>query len=98
MTSIGTLYLAEAAPATPRVFELFASILRTSLFIARSLSQIKAVAALAGVKFDTPANYVHYVTNKTPDFTLKFPHGKVPALETPEGLFLTESTAVIRYS
>ena len=62
------------------------------------ISQIKAIAALVGVKFDTPTNYVHYETNKTPEFTDKFPHGKVPALETPEGFLLTESTAIQRYS
>ena len=53
---------------------------------------------LVGVKFDTPANYIHYVTNKSPEFTSKFPHGKIPALETPEGFLLTESSAVARYS
>ncbi|KAF9644855.1 elongation factor 1-gamma [Thelephora ganbajun] len=59
--------------------------------------RIKAIAVLAGAKFDTPANYVHYETNKTPEFTSKFPHGKVPALETPEGFLLTESSAIARY-
>jgi len=76
MTSIGTLYLAEAAAATPR---------------------IRAIAALAGVKFDTPEGYVHYETNKTSEFISKFPHGKIPALETPQGFLLTEATAIARY-
>ena len=66
--------------------------------ICQYLSQIKSVAVLAGVTFDTPTNYVHFETNKTPEFTSKFPHGKVPALETPEGFLLIESTAIIRYS
>jgi len=60
-------------------------------------TKIKAVALLAGVKFDTPTDYIHYETNKTAAFTSKFPHGKVPALETPEGFLLTESSAVVRY-
>jgi len=65
--------------------------------LAPATPRIKAIAVLAGVTFDTPANYVHFETNKTPEFTSKFPHGKVPALETREGLFLTESTAIVRY-
>jgi len=64
---------------------------------AAATPRIKAIAVLAGVKFDTPANYVHYETNKTPEFTSRFPHGKVPALETPEGFLLAETSAVARY-
>jgi len=60
-------------------------------------SRLKAAAVLAGVTFDTPENYVHFETNKTPAFTSKFPHGKIPALETTEGFCLTESTAIVRY-
>jgi len=60
-------------------------------------AKMKSIAVLAGVTFDTPTNYEHYVTNKTPEFTSKFPHGKAPALETPEGFLLTESTAIARY-
>ena len=66
--------------------------------ISTSLSQIRALAILVGVTFDAPKGYIHYETNRTPEFTDKFPHGKAPALETPEGFLLTESSAIARYS
>lgn len=94
MTNIGTLYLSEKAAATPKAFHPYTPHWNPWL----TLPQIKAIAVLAGVTFDTPQNYIHYETNKTPEFTSKFAHGKVPALETPDGFFLAESTAVIRYS
>ncbi|KAK7017970.1 hypothetical protein VNI00_007574 [Paramarasmius palmivorus] len=60
---------------------------------------INAVAALGSLTLDpTPSNYVHFETNKTSEFTSKFPHGKIPAFESKDGAFkLFEGYAIARY-
>ncbi|KAG6856138.1 hypothetical protein H0H87_007143 [Tephrocybe sp. NHM501043] len=58
---------------------------------------IRAVAAVAGVPLEIPTAYEHYVDNKKPEFLAKFPHGKIPALETADGFTLFESTTIARY-
>lgn len=59
--------------------------------------QIKAVAAIAGLTLDEPSDYVHFTTNKTPEFLAKFASGKVPAFEAKDGFTLFEGTAIARY-
>ena len=59
--------------------------------------QIKAVAAVAGLTLDEPSEYVHFTTNKTPEFVAKFASGKVPAFESKDGFTLFEGTAIARY-
>jgi len=61
------------------------------------LLQIRAVAAWVGLSVDLPADYVHFESNKQPEFLAKFPHGKIPALETKDGFKLFESQAIARY-
>ncbi|KAG5650010.1 hypothetical protein H0H81_001088, partial [Sphagnurus paluster] len=56
-----------------------------------------AAAAIAGVPLELPAQYEHYVDNNKPEFRAKFPHGKIPALETSDGFLLFESVAIARY-
>jgi len=46
---------------------------------------------------DLPSNYTHYEDNKKPEFLVKFPHGKIPALETKDGFKLFEGTIIARY-
>ncbi|KAG6840011.1 hypothetical protein C0991_009643, partial [Blastosporella zonata] len=58
---------------------------------------IRATAALAGVPVELPVGYEHYVDNKKPEYLSKFPHGKIPAFEQPDGFKLFESTAIARY-
>ncbi|KAG6900248.1 hypothetical protein C0993_000889 [Termitomyces sp. T159_Od127] len=58
---------------------------------------IMAVAALAGIPLQSPEHYEHFVDNKKPEFLSKFPHGKIPALEQPDGFRIFESAAIIRY-
>ncbi|CDO76003.1 hypothetical protein BN946_scf184780.g10 [Trametes cinnabarina] len=58
---------------------------------------IRAAAAFSGLKVDLPDNYVHFETNKKPEFLAKFPHGKIPAFEGADGFKLFESTAIARY-
>ncbi|KII90102.1 hypothetical protein PLICRDRAFT_53213 [Plicaturopsis crispa FD-325 SS-3] len=58
---------------------------------------IRAAAALGGVSFDLPADYTHHKDNKEAPFLSKFPHGKIPSLETNDGFKLFEGTAIARY-
>ncbi|KAK1217200.1 hypothetical protein PQX77_020153 [Marasmius sp. AFHP31] len=58
---------------------------------------VKAAAAFAGITLDDPTGYVHFETNKTPEFLAKFPHGKIPSLETSTGFKLFEGIPVARY-
>ncbi|KAF8604370.1 elongation factor 1-gamma [Ceratobasidium sp. AG-I] len=59
--------------------------------------RIRAAAAVAGLKLDEPVGYVHYETNKTPEYKAKFASGKIPALETADGFHLFEGSAIARY-
>ncbi|KAI0686926.1 elongation factor 1-gamma [Cytidiella melzeri] len=59
--------------------------------------RIRAVAAFAGLKLDLPESYTHFEDNKKPEFLAKFPHGKIPALETKDGFHLFETSAIARY-
>ncbi|KAJ6450768.1 glutathione S-transferase C-terminal-like protein [Mycena sanguinolenta] len=58
---------------------------------------IRATAAFGGVAYDLPEGYVHYETNKTPAFTSKFAHGKIPAWDGADGFKLFESVPIARY-
>ncbi|KAJ7271198.1 hypothetical protein C8J57DRAFT_1321027 [Mycena rebaudengoi] len=58
---------------------------------------IMAAAAIGGVKYDLPADYTHFETNKKSEFTSKFPHGKIPAWEGKDGFLLFESAPIARY-
>ncbi|KAI0087508.1 elongation factor 1-gamma [Irpex rosettiformis] len=59
--------------------------------------RIRAAAAFAGLQLDLPESYVHFQDNKKPEFLAKFPHGKIPALETKDGFRVFETTAIARY-
>jgi len=54
-------------------------------------------AQYSGAKVKVADNFVFGETNKTADFLKKFPSGKVPAFETADGKFLTESNAIAYY-
>ncbi|TFK48182.1 elongation factor 1-gamma [Heliocybe sulcata] len=59
--------------------------------------RIRAVAAFGDLSLDLPADYVHFESNKQPEFLARFPHGKIPALETKDGFKLFETVAIARY-
>ncbi|KAJ1300806.1 hypothetical protein OPQ81_002446 [Rhizoctonia solani] len=60
--------------------------------------RIRAVAAIAGLELDpTPSDYVHYETNRTPEFKAKFASGKIPSFESKDGFTLFEGSAIARY-
>ncbi|KAJ7613719.1 hypothetical protein DFH06DRAFT_1344480 [Mycena polygramma] len=57
----------------------------------------RATAAFAGIAIDLPASYTHFEDNKKPEFTSKFPHGKIPAWEGKDGFVLFEGVAIAQY-
>ena len=59
-------------------------------------NRVKAVAGWSGVQLEQPP-FTMGVTNKTPEFLAKNPFGKVPLLETAEGVCIFESNAIARY-
>ncbi|KAG5650009.1 hypothetical protein H0H81_001087 [Sphagnurus paluster] len=60
-----------------------------------TLWTILALAALGGVtKIELPESYKHFEDNKKPEFLAKFPHGKIPAFEQPDGFKVFEVAAL----
>jgi len=59
--------------------------------------RVRAAAAFAGLQLDIPTDYEHFVDNKKSEFLSKFPHGKIPALETKSGFKLFEASAIAEY-
>ncbi|KAJ3563530.1 hypothetical protein NP233_g8884 [Leucocoprinus birnbaumii] len=57
---------------------------------------IRAIATLGGAEI-TLAPFEMGVTNKSPEFLAKFPLGKIPAFEGPNGFKLFEGDAIARY-
>lgn len=54
-------------------------------------------AQFSGAKVTVASDFVFGKTNKSEAFLKKFPLGKVPAFETADGKFLTESNAIAYY-
>lgn len=54
-------------------------------------------AQFSGAKVTVASDFVFGQTNKSEAFLKKFPLGKVPAFETADGKFLTESNAIAYY-
>ncbi|XP_058833146.1 elongation factor 1-gamma [Topomyia yanbarensis] len=54
-------------------------------------------AQFSGAKVNLASNFVFGETNKSDAFLKKFPLGKVPAFESADGKFLTESNAIAYY-
>ena len=71
--------------------------IRLYIYVWSRSAQIKAVAAVTGLTLDEPSGYVHYTTNRTPEFVAKFASGKVPAFESKDGFTLFEGSAIARY-
>ncbi|KAF2009806.1 glutathione S-transferase [Aaosphaeria arxii CBS 175.79] len=75
----------------------FATLYTTTKFLHAKVTKTLAAAALnhLEIKVDTDFNYP--VTNKTTEYLAKFPHGKIPAIETPSGFCLSEAGAIAHY-
>ncbi|KAA8651366.1 hypothetical protein EYZ11_000936 [Aspergillus tanneri] len=58
--------------------------------------KIQASANLNGLEL-AMADFAMGQTNRSPEFLAKFPLGKVPAFETPDGVKLVESDAITQY-
>jgi len=61
------------------------------------IQRAEAIAALNGLELHIDPNFQMGVTNKTEEFTKKFPLGKVPALETADGFYLAEGAAIAKF-
>ncbi|KXN66483.1 glutathione S-transferase [Conidiobolus coronatus NRRL 28638] len=61
------------------------------------VQKIKLVAEITDLKLEYTPEFELFKTNQNEEFLIKFPLGKSPAFETPEGLKLTESTAISHY-
>ncbi|KLU83013.1 hypothetical protein MAPG_02080 [Magnaporthiopsis poae ATCC 64411] len=59
----------------------------------RRVKSAQVLAAMNGLELNVPT-FEFGVANQTPEFLAKFPLGKVPAMETADGLCLTESVAI----
>ncbi|XP_058062068.1 elongation factor 1-gamma [Anopheles bellator] len=59
--------------------------------------KVLIAARYSGVAVKVAADYVHGETNRSEAFLKKFPLGKVPAFETKDGKYLTESNAIAFY-
>lgn len=61
------------------------------------MTQAKVAAELNGLEIADAEGFQMGVTNKEPEFLAKFPQGKVPTLETPDGFCLAENIAICRF-
>ncbi|KAF7369746.1 Elongation factor 1-gamma [Mycena venus] len=94
MAPAGTLY--TTPPTGRRQSRAYIPLCHPAKSVLTGL-QIKATAAFGGVAYDTPEGYVHFETNKKPEFTSKFPHGKIPAWDGADGFKLFEGLPIARY-
>lgn len=75
----------------------FATLHTLTTIVHAKVTKSLAAAALNDLEIIIPSNFVYGTTNKSPEYLAKFPHGKIPALETPSGFYLAESTAIAYY-
>lgn len=75
----------------------FATLHTTTNFVHARATKSLAAANLNGLEIHIPPNFIYGTTNKDPSYISKFPHGKLPALETPSKFYLGESTAIALY-
>lgn len=75
----------------------FATLHTTRNFLHARVTKTMAAAALNGLEIAIDPDFEYGVTNKSAEFMAKFPHGKIPALETPSGFYLAEGSAIAYY-
>ncbi|KAM0421043.1 hypothetical protein ACHAPT_011114 [Fusarium lateritium] len=61
------------------------------------VQRAKVAAELNGLEVVDAEDFKMGVTNKEPEYLAKFPQGKVPCLETPDGFCLSENIAICRF-
>ncbi|KAF2800036.1 glutathione S-transferase [Melanomma pulvis-pyrius CBS 109.77] len=75
----------------------FATLHTTTAFPHARAMKTLAAASINGLTLAIPPDFAFGTTNTTPAFLAKFPHGKIPALETASGFLLSESSAIAHY-
>jgi elongation factor 1-gamma len=75
----------------------FATLHTTNNFLHARVTKTLAAANINGLEITIAPGFIYGSTNKAPEYLAKFPHGKIPALETPSGFYLSESTAIAFY-
>ncbi|KAF2109539.1 glutathione S-transferase [Lophiotrema nucula] len=72
----------------------FATLYTTHTFLHARVTKSLAAANLNNLDIHIPTTFQYGITNKAPEYLAKFPHGKIPALETPSGFYLSEGSAI----
>ncbi|KAF2739131.1 glutathione S-transferase [Polyplosphaeria fusca] len=75
----------------------FATLHTSTGFLHARVTKSLAAANLNNLEIHIPPNFIYGTTNKTPEYLAKFPHGKIPALETPSGFCVSEGSAIALY-
>ncbi|KAF2252954.1 glutathione S-transferase [Trematosphaeria pertusa] len=75
----------------------FGILYTTNTFLHARVTKILAAAHLNNLNITIAPEFEYGVTNQTPEYKAKFPHGKIPALETPSGFYLAEAAAIAYY-
>lgn len=72
----------------------FGTLYTTNGFLHARITKILAAANLNGLEILIDPDFQYGVTNKSAEYRAKFPHGKIPAFETPSGFYLAEGSAI----
>ena len=75
----------------------FAILYTTTSFPHARVMKILAAASLNDLILTIPPDFIYGTTNQSSAYLAKFPHGKIPALETSAGFHLAESSAIAYY-
>lgn len=72
----------------------FGTLYTVNGFVHAHATRILAAANLNGLEIHIPQDFQFGVTNQSPEYKAKFPHGKIPSLETSSGFCLAEGSAI----
>ena len=75
----------------------FGTLYTTVYFLHARVTKILAAANLNDLEILINPDFKYGVTNKSAEYLTKFPHGKIPAFETPSGFCLAEGSAIAYY-
>lgn len=75
----------------------FGTLYTTVQFLHARITKILAAANLNGLEILIDPAFKYGITNQSADYKARFPHGKIPAFETPAGFCLAEGSAIAYY-
>ncbi|KAF2442505.1 glutathione S-transferase [Karstenula rhodostoma CBS 690.94] len=75
----------------------FGTLYTTVNFLHARVTKILAAANLNNLDIQIAPDLQYGITNHTAAYRAKFPHGKIPAFETPSGFHLAEGSAIAYY-